>query len=1188
MFKLALLVLLCMACLSLPAQDSVRYRIIFVGEETEPGDPFLEHSLSQSIPGRTLLLFLDENKFLSAESKPGSKEAQREGNRFREIVEVARAKNIPAFFIANPGWNPLLSADGHKPDKETRDSILKGNPSLPCPDPVELPVTDQLAIVVFNSAWWLEPYSVETQSDCECKTRGDVLAVLDELRYKNQNRHLIVVSAHPFNAFGDEGRKSTLKDHLFPLTSLNKNLYLPLPVAGSLYRFFKSGFAGPQNSRHPMYKDMVSSVDEVLKGSQNRIHVSAHAKGLQLVDEEYIQVISGSGANRKGVNKGSSSGFISPHPGYIIADLLADQSLRFRFYSKAGNFENSFNYTVPLKTAPDTVSLLSQVIKEDSVTVQVHPSYDKVNGFHKLFFGENYRKEWAAPTKLPVLRMSEIAGGLTPVKRGGGMQSKSLRLVDKQGREWALRSVEKSPDALLPENLRQTFAREWIDDATSAQHPFSALIVPPIAKALKVPHAVPVIGFVSPDTALGIHGRVFENTVALLEEREPLGDSDNSEKMKKNLKQDNDNKILAKEFLNARMLDVLVGDWDRHEDQWRWFDIAKGKTKHYLGIPRDRDQVFHVTQGLFPKLASRSYVLPTLRDFDKDISKIKWVLFKTRFVNAYPAFQFAEDEWMQQANEFKEKITDDVLEEAIRQLPQSAFDIRHKSLLETLKTRRDRIPAVMASYYRFIQKIADIQTSDKHEFIAITGESDGGLRVKISKISKSGEIEDELMNKAYEPSLTKEIRIYMHDGNDSVILNNGTSPIKLRLIGGNERKHFTVIESKRKTRIYNKDNGSLYAGNLSRIKKFISNDSLHTVFEPVNLYNVWMPIVVVGHNLDDGFIVGAGFKYTGQGGFRKTPYTTTQQLLARYAFSTGAYRIKYTGEWKKAIGNADLVINALARAPHNTTNFFGRGNETVFNKSGDYKRFYRTRFTTYQADPTLRWQVKKATLNLGPSLYYYQFDPDDNKGRFVENTSLIGSYDSATLEKSKLHLGGTIEYTRDLRNNRTFPQWGSYINIRIQAYKGMGDYARSFAQLIPEFAFYKSLTRRSTIVLAERLGGVVGLGDMAFYQSAFLGGHDNLWGYRQYRFAGQHSFYNNLELRVKLADVASYIVPGQFGISGFWDIGRVWEKHDNSGKWHNGGGGGIYFAPASVMVFSFVMGYSREGWYPYFTMGMRF
>jgi hemolysin activation/secretion protein len=120
------------------------------------------------------------------------------------------------------------------------------------------------------------------------------------------------------------------------------------------------------------------------------------------------------------------------------------------------------------------------------------------------------------------------------------------------------------------------------------------------------------------------------------------------------------------------------------------------------------------------------------------------------------------------------------------------------------------------------------------------------------------------------------------------------------------------------------------------------------------------------------------------------------------------------------------------------------------------------------------------------------------------------------------------------------------------------------------------------------MGGVAGFGNAAFYQSAFIGGHENLLGYPQYRFAGKHSFYNNLELRIRLADIASYIIPGQFGITGFWDIGRVWEKNDNSDKWHNGGGGGIYFAPASVFAVSFVVGYSKEGVYPYITMGLRF
>ncbi len=31
-------------------------------------------------------------------------------------------------------------------------------------------------------------------------------------------------------------------------------------------------------------------------------------------------------------------------------------------------------------------------------------------------------------------------------------------------------------------------------------------------------------------------------------------------------------------------------------------------------------------------------------------------------------------------------------------------------------------------------------------------------------------------------------------------------------------------------------------------------------------------------------------------------------------------------------------------------------------------------------------------------------------------------------------------------------------------------------------------------------------------------------------------FYNNLELRIKLADIANYILPGQLGLTGFYDI----------------------------------------------------
>jgi len=82
--------------------------------------------------------------------------------------------------------------------------------------------------------------------------------------------------------------------------------------------------------------------------------------------------------------------------------------------------------------------------------------------------------------------------------------------------------------------------------------------------------------------------------------------------------------------------------------------------------------------------------------------------------------------------------------------------------------------------------------------------------------------------------------------------------------------------------------------------------------------------------------------------------------------------------------------------------------------------------------------------------------------------------------------------------------------------------------------------------------------------------------------------YNNLEARIKLANFASYIFPGQIGITRFYDVGRVWAQHENSREWHNGAGGGLYFAPAQMAVLRVVAGYSREGWYPYIAPGFRF
>jgi Omp85 superfamily domain len=830
-----------------------------------------------------------------------------------------------------------------------------------------------------------------------------------------------------------------------------------------------------------------------------------------------------------------------------------------------------------------------KIITQDSVVVKVHPAFDKAGKFHRFLFGENYRKEWAIDTKLPVFRISELHGGLTPERLGGGFQTTSLRLIDPSGKEWVLRSVEKDPVKLLPAELKQTFARDWLIDAMSAQHPYSALIVPPLAEAAGIPHTVPTIGVVSPDKNLGEFNEIFAGKVCLLEEREPTGGSESTLKTMTDLYNDNDYSVDGKGFLKARCLDVLIGDWDRHDDNWRFTLETNNKNRIYTAVPRDRDQVMYINQGLIPWTVSRSWIVPYLQGFGGQIRDIRLSLYISDFMDRYPSVHLGYAEWMKVVNDFVAAETDDVLEAGLKRLPQSAYKLRHDTLLKELKQRRNSLPAAMSFYYRYVNRIIDLHVSNKDEQIIIKDTADNVLTVAINKMSKKGNVKEAIFNGTFDPQITKEIRFYMGAGNDQVILNNNSSPIKLRFIDSLDRKDYNIIKSVNKVQIYDKSRQNLsFIGDSSRSRLHLSKDSANTSFLPINLFNVWMPLADAQINKDDGFLFGLGFRYIGRDGFRAKPYSEIQELLITHSFATKAFDIKYKGEWIQAVGNADILLQANVRAPNNTINFFGLGNESLFVKTGDYVKYYRTRFNTYLLDPALRWRSTDGlSFSVGPSFQYYHFNPQDNVGRFINNTSLIHSYDSLTVAKDKMHAGVTAIFINDRRNNKLLPTDGSYINLKVQSDAGLNGYSKRYTQITGEASFYVHFAD-TVITISERVGGGATFGNAAFYQSLFLGGQGNLLGYRQYRFAGQEMLFNNVEARIKLLTVASYVLPGELGLTGFFDTGRVWVDGENSDKWHTGTGGGIYFMPAGLTLIQVIAGHSTEGWYPEFSLQHRF
>lgn len=831
--------------------------------------------------------------------------------------------------------------------------------------------------------------------------------------------------------------------------------------------------------------------------------------------------------------------------------------------------------------------LLSYIIypalAQDSITVKIHPSYGRANGIHRWLLGENYRKEWSMDMRLPVVHLSSWRGGLRPEKLGGGMETKSLRMTDAEGREWVIRSVEKVPDLVLPERLRQTFAKDLVDDATSAMNPFAALLVPPVADAVQVPHNDPIICYIAPDKALGEFEKTFAGTVALVEERAPYKKSDNTPEVIQKLVADNNNTYDAVMFLKARMIDLLFADWDRHEDQWRWHSVPCGKGEKFIPIPRDRDQVISVTQGVLPGLVKGIYTMPRVPGFTEKIRKPRHYFFKSAFLNAHPASQLSHEDWTATVQAFVAAVGDPVLEQALARLPAPVYRLRHDTLLHLLKSRRDGLPAAMEDYYRFIGEIVDVRLSDKTEKVVLTDEGEG-----VRLVVRRGEDDSTLVSKVYPSAITRQLRIYTMDGNDSVRIDHSTAPVKVKLITAGGAKVVSTGAGGRLVDVYGRKDNLAFPEGTAGMRLHLSNDSANTAFGPVNMYNLTFPLINAGLNSDDGFLLGAGFRWVRQKGFRQDPYSAMYELTLTHSFSSKAFKLFYRSEWIKAVGKTDITLQAEINAPNNTINFFGLGNGTVYPKDAGVK-YYRARFSTFDLSPALRWRGKKNwSISAGPALQYYAYDKDDNIGRLISQPGIVGTYDSLTLEKSKLHLGGKLNFTFDSRKDKLLPNSGLLVSFSLNAYKGMGDFARDFGRFEPVAGFDQSLNAAGTIVVSDRVGGIISIGNPAFYQLAFLGGQGNLLGFRQYRFAGRNAFYNNFEARAKLADVSSYIFPGELGLVGFFDLGRVWSDNDALETWHHGEGGGIYYAPARLAVIRLIAGHSTEGWFPYISLGVRF
>jgi hypothetical protein len=1212
MCKFILIPVLCFfSALTLQAQpDSINQRIFLIGDAgdmyttTHPVIDWLKKNVDWN-DEKNAVIYLGDNVYPEGLPMEGAPDYPHSKAILDDQISIVKGKKSRAIFIPGNhdwrngkmgGWEQSMNQTDYINSQEQKN--VQAWPLNGCPGPIQVELSDKVVVVLIDSQWFLFLHDKPGPgSNCDAKTIDEFSVELNEIVASHPNQLVVVATHHALYSYGPHGGDYGFKEHIFPFTALSPNLYIPLPIIGSIYPITRGVFGSVQDIPHPLYKTMINTIEAVIKKHPYAVSVAGHDHGLQFNFKDSIPyIVSGSGSVLTRIKPGRFNEFSDANLGFTVIEVWKSGKTEVKFYNLQSADMSAPTFTRALKTIQPPATRAAEVdttrvILDSVIVVAANPKL-KGNGFKKFMIGDNYREEWAQPIRVGVLDMGKELGGLKPLKQGGGKQTKSLRVEDAKKKEWALRSVDKNPEAAIPPDLRQTFVRDIVRDGISASYPYGALSMGVLSEAANVPYLKNRIVYVPDDPRLDRFRSSFKNTLALMEEREPAGVTKtwDTDEIVLKMAKDNDDHVDQKLVLRARLLDNFVMDLDRHEGQWLWAAGDTGKGKIYYPIPKDRDQVFYTNQGILPWFAQKPWLVPELQGFRAHAKNIRTFNRAARNFDRTFLTELSADEWKHAVDTFLTTMTDPVIEKALHQQPEEIRKYEAEKIIQTLKERRKYFADEMMEYYRFLARVVTIVGTNQREQITITKNSNGFVHVVMNKIAKDSTVSSKIYDRVFDPEVTKELRIFGLNEDDRFIVEGPNSPIKIRIIGGSGNDEFINNGTGKKVRVHDVSFENNKFSGTESFKKRVHPDPQENRYDRLNFkYSYIHPSISLEYNIDDGLFIGPRFEYVRQG-FRREPYGTRQFISATKALNLGSVHVYYEGEVIKFIRNNDLLLKGDFRAPVNVTNFFGLGNNTVFDKNSPGGiQYYRTRYNIINATAYLSRRLQSwMRFNYGPTFQYYRLDSAKNAGKYITSQSVSG-VEHAGIYNPRHYLGVDVRVDINSLNNKVNPTRGLALNAGIRPLFGLDQDHNQVIQANVDMRIFMNLFAFPRFVLATRFGWGRNYGDFEFPQAMYLGGTDNLRGFRKERFAGRGMLFNNTEIRVKLADFNTYLFPGSLGIFVFNDIGRVRSDGQESHTWHDGYGGGVWIAPINRFVFSVSLAHSsEESILPRATFGFQF
>jgi len=1168
-------------------KDSVQQRLFLVGDAGElidgkiPVVDWLKEKVNWDDTVNTIL-FLGDNIYQAGLPLPGAPGYEEAKRIIDYQINVVRGKKSKGFFVpGNHDW--INGAEGGDQQIINQEHYINGleqpniraYPTDACPGPVVYELDNKVVLVFGDSQWFLQLGTKPgPESACSAKTIEEFVTELNEIIEAHKNQLLVLAMHHPFYTYGLHGGDYTWKDHIFPFTALSPNLYIPLPVIGSAYPIARGFFGNVQDIYHPLYRNMIDEIENAMKKHPNPIQVAGHDHGLQLnIKDSIPYIISGSGSKLTRLKKGTYSVFYDLELGFSVLEVLKNGSVRTKFYNIHSADLNDPIFVRDLRPVKPVIPQSTKDTNSFNIPDVIDIAPDerlKGNAVKNFLVGEGYRDDWVKPLSIPVLDLNEEAGGLQPIRQSGGGQLRMLTLQDKQKKAWYLRSIDRFPQAVIPSDLRTPIDPNLHEDANSAAYPFASLVVSELNKTAGIPAPAQKLLYVPDDPRLARFRNDFKNSVGILEASQPAGvtNSISTSQLLLNLEKENGYDIDQRKVLRARLMDNFVFNFNRNENQWNW--AQENKMKRYYPIPQNSNMAFFVSEGVIPKLAHRMLAIPEIKGFDSRADNIRTFnrqaySFDNAFLN-----QLTEQDWQTEIDTFLKLVDNGAILSAFEHQAVTAASPNREAIISTLQKRRSVFKSEMMQYYRFLAQTITIRGTKQKEHYVVHAQEDGSVHVQGYHAADAAK---PYYDRIFNSRDTREIRIYAMEGEDSITITGGKSPILIRLIGGPGNDHF--VNNSNASRVFLYD-ATFEDNSITGTHSFTNRTSADPVvnsFDRSQLqHDYWKPGLSIAYNRDQSILLGAQIEYY-RHGFRKTPYGSRHSLEAYYATGTRSTDFKWESDFTDVIGVLDMVVRADVKAPRNVTNFFGFGNQSAYHKDapGDIN-YYRVNYGTIDVSAMIRRNLQSWMFaDIGPVFKSYNIKSPEG----VNNLTDVISQTGMTTDP-KYFLGVECKLDVNTKNNTVLPSRGALFRIYARQLFGINKTAYPITQMGLDLSFFMSINPHTKTILGTRFGFGHNIGNFEFPLAQYLGGTDNLRGFRRDRFAGRTIAFNNTELRVRLKQFKTYIFPGSVGLLFFNDFGRVWADNERSVKWHDGYGGGVWFSPVQRFVLTATAAYSDD------------